>query len=52
MYGSLFHTQYQLLNNNSNNNNANNYFMLIINDSLNKRFCKKIFGFSIFLLKK
>ena len=26
--------------------------MLIINDSLNKRFCKKIFGFSISLFKK
>ena len=26
--------------------------MIIINDSLNKRFCKKIFGFSIFLFKK
>ena len=26
--------------------------MLIINDSLNKRFCKKVFGFSISLFKK
>ena len=26
--------------------------MIIINDSLNKRFCKKLFGFSIFLFKK
>ena len=26
--------------------------MLIINDSPNKRFCKKVFGFSIFLFKK
>ena len=29
-----------------------NYFMLIINDSLNKRFCKKVFGFNISLFKK
>ena len=29
-----------------------NYFILIINDSLNKRFCKKIFGFNISLFKK
>ena len=29
-----------------------NYFMLIINDSLNKRFCKKVSGFNISLLKK
>ena len=26
--------------------------MLIINDSLNKRFCKKVFGFNISLFKK
>ena len=26
--------------------------MLIVNDSLNKRFCKKVFGFSISLFKK
>ena len=43
----------------NNNNNNNNYyyyyyyyFMLIINDPLNKRFCKKAFGFSISLFKK
>ena len=29
-----------------------NYFMLIINDSLNKRFCKKVFGFNISLFRK
>ena len=29
-----------------------NYFILIINYSLNKRFCKKIFGFNISLFKK
>ena len=32
--------------------NNNNYFMLIINDALNKRVCKKVFGFNISLFKK
>ena len=41
-------TKYQLLI----NNNNNNYFMLIINDSLNKRFCKKVFGFNISFFQK
>ena len=53
VYGTLFHTYCKFhINNNNRNKINNNYFMLIINDSLNQRFCKKKNGFSISLFKK